>query len=124
MQKAKKMPQPKLTTIKVKLSPNLDPTSAKLQLDDNGEPLIKTIRNNSYQYYQLEIKNEQLGISKNGRYWNVIPSKSNSENNTFDWFADKFKWCVKNGGYNPNTATNVQAIVNKYIKFVDLKVFK
>lgn len=113
----------KIPAIKVKLTPNADITSAKLQLDDNGELLTKVIKDNKYQYYQFLFDRDQVGISKNGKYWNVIPSKSTSDEQ-FNWFANKFTWCVKHGGYNNNTGTQVEELINKYIKFTQLNVFK
>lgn len=112
-----------LPRIRVKLSANLDPTSATLTVDPSGELLTKVIRANKFQYYKLSIQNDQIGISKNGRYYHLVPSKASSDPN-FNWFQSKFTWCVKNGGFNKNTATQVEFIINKYIKFIALKVFK
>lgn len=112
----------KVVEIKVRLEPNVDPTSAKLHLDPNGESLIKTVRNNKYKYYQLVINNDQIGLSKMGKHWNVVPSKHVNDKQ-FEWFGSKLKWCIKHHGFDNNNLTQVQAILNKYIKFVELKIF-
>lgn len=109
--------------IKVKYVPNPDLTSAKLVFDENGENLIEVIANNPLDYYQFQVNNDQIGISKFGKHWRVVPSRVDGDNK-HNWYVEKLAWCLKNKGNINLKINDVQNILHKFIKRTSLKIFE
>lgn len=113
----------KIDPIKVRLVPNLDPTSAKLIVDQNGEDLATVIKANHFGYYQFQVNGDQIGISKFGRYWRVVPSKMENDK-SYNWYVEKLSWCMKHKANVNFKTSELNIILNKFIKRTELKIFE
>lgn len=110
-------------SINVKVITSIDPTSAKLIFDENGQPLEKILSKREYEYYQFIYLNDQIGISLINNIWKVVPSQSESEKNKFNWYVTKFNWCIEYGGFYCKTIDDTIRVINSFKKHLDLKVF-